>query len=72
MLDTKWSGLAFNTTKMRIGTNESADVSPFLPFRNKPGIVNYVYTLNTLDKGSLPKMTLQQFKMQITLSRGAR
>lgn len=36
MLETRWSGLARNTTKINRGMNESADVSPLLIFRSKP------------------------------------
>lgn len=78
MLETRWSGLARSTTKINRGMNESADVSPLLIFRSKP------YSKIPVSKQSIhnvsgcctllysPNMTLQQFRMQITLSRGAR
>lgn len=70
MLETKCSGLAFSTTKISNGTNESADVSPFLVFRSKPKTISklFIYPDKELH---LPKMTLQQFRIQMTLSRGA-
>jgi hypothetical protein len=71
MLDIMLSGLAWRTTKIRIGTNESADVSsdPLFAWRSKPVVrISRVLQLGTAD---IPKMTLQQFRMQIILSLGA-
>lgn len=59
---------------MRIGIKASAppDSAPYT-FRIKPvnGVSYAGLTKNNETEGRVPKMTLQQFKIQIILSRGA-
>ena len=54
---------------MSKGTNESADWSACALRRNPDSLVSFEGEIKLRD---IPKMTLQQLRMQITLSLGAR
>ena len=55
---------------MRSGMKESADESDLLCFKS-PGSVRSQLVRTSRAGGRIPKMTLQQFKTQMILSRGA-
>lgn len=64
-LDSMLSGLARSTTKIKIGTNASADVA------SGPEVCLIRPIMSDGLKHDSPKMTLQQLRIQISLSLGA-
>lgn len=70
MLEIIFSGFACKTTKIKMGTNASAEVSsePLFACRSSP--VHQLHLYEVVG-GSIPKITLQQLRIQIILSLGA-